>query len=100
MSLFGHVYVASLNKLCSDYIDSLPLANTPEVFGLHPNAEIGYYTNAAKEMWSHLIELQPQTGQYLKLSVFSETMEQLCMPCLLLAKLEKRSSTVYQCLWL
>ena len=47
----------------SDYIDSLPLSNTPEVFGLHPNAEIGYYTNAAKELWSHLIELQPQTGR-------------------------------------
>ncbi|ELU10552.1 hypothetical protein CAPTEDRAFT_221643 [Capitella teleta] len=45
-----------------DYIESLPLSNTPEVFGLHPNAEIGYYTNAAKEMWMHLIELQPQTG--------------------------------------
>lgn len=77
---FGHFYVALLNKLCSDYIDSLPLANTPEVFGLHPNAEIGYYTNAAKEMWSHLIELQPQTGQYLKLSVFSETMESSACP--------------------
>ena len=39
------------------------MANTPEVFGLHPNAEIGYYTNAAKEMWTHLVELQPQTGK-------------------------------------
>ena len=46
----------------ADYIETLPLANTPEVFGLHPNAEIGYYTNAAKEMWMHLVELQPQTG--------------------------------------
>ena len=45
-----------------DFIEALPLANTPEVFGLHPNAEIGYYTNAAKEMWAHLVELQPQTG--------------------------------------
>ncbi|XP_035829687.1 dynein heavy chain 10, axonemal isoform X2 [Aplysia californica] len=45
-----------------DYIESLPLANTPEVFGLHPNAEIGYYTQAARDMWSHLVELQPQTG--------------------------------------
>ena len=43
-------------------IESLPLANTPEVMGLHSNAEIGYYTQAAKEMWSHLIDLQPQTG--------------------------------------
>ena len=46
----------------TDYIEILPLANTPQVFGLHPNAEIGYYTQSAKEMWSHLVELQPQTG--------------------------------------
>lgn len=45
-----------------DYIESLPLENTPEVFGLHMNAEIGYYTNAAKDMWSCLINLQPETG--------------------------------------
>nr|XP_015221526.1 PREDICTED: dynein heavy chain 10, axonemal [Lepisosteus oculatus] len=44
-------------------IESLPLANTPEVFGLHSNAEIGYYTQAARDMWTHLIELQPQTGE-------------------------------------
>lgn len=44
------------------YVDSLPLTNTPEVFGLHPNAEIGYYTNAAKQIWLHLMDLQPQTG--------------------------------------
>ncbi|XP_069475795.1 dynein axonemal heavy chain 10 [Ambystoma mexicanum] len=46
-----------------DEIESLPLANTPEVFGLHSNAEIGYYTQAARDMWSHLLELQPQTGE-------------------------------------
>ncbi|KAF7996760.1 hypothetical protein HCN44_002406 [Aphidius gifuensis] len=44
------------------FIDELPLENSPEVFGLHPNAEIGYFTQAAKEMWSSLIELQPQTA--------------------------------------
>lgn len=43
-------------------IEALPLANTPEVFGLHSNAEIGYYTQAARDMWGHLLELQPQTG--------------------------------------
>jgi len=32
------------------------------VFGLHTNAEIGYYTNAAKDVWTCLIDLQPQTG--------------------------------------
>ncbi|XP_021113287.1 dynein heavy chain 10, axonemal isoform X4 [Heterocephalus glaber] len=44
-------------------IEALPLANTPEVFGLHSNAEIGYYTQAARAMWGHLLELQPQTGE-------------------------------------
>lgn len=46
-----------------EFIDQLPLVNTPDVFGLHPNAEIGYFTQAAKEMWINLIELQPQTGK-------------------------------------
>ena len=46
-----------------DFIKTLPLANTPEVFGLHSNAEIGYFTRAAKDMWSQLIELQPQSGE-------------------------------------
>ncbi|XP_057295129.1 dynein axonemal heavy chain 10-like [Hydractinia symbiolongicarpus] len=48
--------------LYMDVIEALPLVNTPDVFGLHPNAEIGYYTTAAKDMWSQLVELQPQTG--------------------------------------
>ncbi|XP_026741363.1 dynein heavy chain 10, axonemal [Trichoplusia ni] len=46
-----------------EFIDILPLANTPEVFGLHPNAEIGYFSQAVREMWGHLIELQPQTSE-------------------------------------
>ena len=46
-----------------DSIEALPLANTPEVFGLHSNAEIGYFTRAAKDMWSQLIELQLQSGE-------------------------------------
>ena len=45
-----------------EYIEDLPLANTPCVFGLHSNAEIGYFTNAAKDMCSYMIELQPQTS--------------------------------------
>ena len=57
--------ISDLSVSPSGYIESLPLLNTPEVFGLHPNAEIGYYTQAAKEMWSYMIELQPQSGQYI-----------------------------------
>jgi dynein heavy chain len=32
------------------------------VFGLHPDAEITYLTEATKDMWSQLISLQPRTG--------------------------------------
>ncbi|XP_014373608.2 dynein heavy chain 10, axonemal, partial [Alligator sinensis] len=59
-------YKIPAGQLKDDFVaevESLPLANTPEVFGLHPNAEIGYYTQAARDMWSHLLELQPQTGE-------------------------------------
>lgn len=51
------------------YVDELPLANSPEVFGLHPNAEIGYYTQSVKEMLNYLIELQPQTGKVMSRNV-------------------------------
>jgi len=43
-------------------VEELPLTNSPAVFGLHPNAEIGYYTNAVKAMWVDLISLQPRTS--------------------------------------
>jgi dynein heavy chain len=41
-------------------IETFPLTNSPAVFGLHPNAEIGYYTNSVKSMWFDLIALQPR----------------------------------------
>ena len=43
-----------------DEIETLPLTNSPAVFGLHSNAEIGYFTNAVKEMWKNLNMLQPR----------------------------------------
>jgi dynein heavy chain len=44
------------------YIDGLPLTNSPDVFGLHTDAEIGYLTNAVKDMWSQLVSLQPRSS--------------------------------------
>lgn len=41
-------------------VEALPLTNSPAVFGLHPNAEIGYFANAVKAMWLDLISLQPR----------------------------------------
>uniref|UniRef100_A0A452SER6 Dynein axonemal heavy chain 10 n=1 Tax=Ursus americanus TaxID=9643 RepID=A0A452SER6_URSAM len=55
--------VGDVKEKFIEAIEALPLANTPEVFGLHSNAEIGYYTQAARDMWAHLLELQPQTGE-------------------------------------
>lgn len=43
-------------------VDSFPNSNTPDVFGLHPNAETGYLRNAAEDMWVSLIELMPRSG--------------------------------------
>ena len=37
-------------------------SQTPEVFGLHPNAEIDYLTNASKKLWRDLIDLQPRSA--------------------------------------
>ncbi|NXF04124.1 DYH10 protein, partial [Smithornis capensis] len=44
-------------------IEALPLSNPPEALGLHANAEIGYYMQAVRGMWTHLLELQPRTGE-------------------------------------
>uniref|UniRef100_A0A182IR22 AAA+ ATPase domain-containing protein n=1 Tax=Anopheles atroparvus TaxID=41427 RepID=A0A182IR22_ANOAO len=59
--LYTPVAVSSRDEFIGA-IDKLPLNNTPEVFGLHSNAEIGYYSTAVRETWAHLIDLQPQTG--------------------------------------
>jgi len=45
-----------------NYIKELPLINSPEVFGLHPNAEIGYFTDSAKRLWHGLITMQTSEG--------------------------------------
>ncbi|KAL7749213.1 hypothetical protein RI367_005365 [Sorochytrium milnesiophthora] len=58
-------YAAPLTGTRDEYlsvIELLPLANAPDVFGLHPDAEIGYLTTAAKEIWTKLISLQPRTS--------------------------------------
>eukprot|EP00762_Andalucia_godoyi_P000034 ANDGO_02412.mRNA.1 Dynein-1-alpha heavy chain len=43
-------------------IEEMMLVNSPEVFGLHPNAEIGYLTASSQQLWTDLIELQPRVG--------------------------------------
>jgi len=40
-----------------EFIDQIPLFTVPNVFGLHSNAEITYYSNAAKELWVNIIQM-------------------------------------------
>ncbi|RMC15722.1 hypothetical protein DUI87_07925 [Hirundo rustica rustica] len=42
------------------YIEQLPVIDTPEVFGLHPNADITYQTNLANETFSTIVNIQPK----------------------------------------
>lgn len=45
----------------TQYIESFPLSNSPAVFGLHANAEIGYFMSSTNEMLGNLLSLQPRS---------------------------------------
>ena len=65
LSLFSSITVHQVPSLgpLSSYtaaVEALPLTNSPAVFGLHPNAEIGYYSAATRDMWRDLLTLQPR----------------------------------------
>lgn len=54
---------AAVTNLLEDYlkeIESLPLANSPEVFGLHPDAETGYLADASRDLLGNLLLMQPR----------------------------------------
>ncbi|XP_040552361.1 dynein axonemal heavy chain 5 isoform X2 [Gallus gallus] len=56
-------YVIPKGKTVEDYlqyIEQLPVIDTPEVFGLHPNADITYQTNLANETLNTIVSIQPK----------------------------------------
>ncbi|XP_076826623.1 dynein axonemal heavy chain 5 [Brachyhypopomus gauderio] len=68
-SMFGDTfcfykgYTIPKVKILQEYhshIDALPLVDTPEVLGLHPNADITCQTNMANEILSTIISIQPK----------------------------------------
>ena len=61
----GHDYALPAGEDSAAYaacIESLPLDNSPLVFGLHSNAEIRYNSSFVKEIWAALTDLQPRVG--------------------------------------
>ncbi|XP_027535085.1 dynein heavy chain 5, axonemal-like isoform X2 [Neopelma chrysocephalum] len=56
-------YVIPKGKTVEDYlqyIEQLPVIDTPEVFGLHRNADITYQTNLANETLRTIVSIQPK----------------------------------------
>lgn len=42
------------------YIEQLPLYNPPDILGLHANAEINYLSKTTQEIYSNLLNIQPE----------------------------------------
>ncbi|PNF31267.1 hypothetical protein B7P43_G12658 [Cryptotermes secundus] len=58
-------YKVPMSKNLQDYIDyinGLPSTDTPEVFGLHTNADITYQINTAKGILDTILNVQPKEG--------------------------------------
>ena len=58
----NNVHTSSVCQHYVETVEGLPLTNSPAVFGLHANAEIGYYTHMSKSVWSGLLSLQPRSS--------------------------------------
>ena len=61
----GDDYVIPVANTHEQYmitIEQIPLFTSPGVFGLHPNAEISYFTNTAKELWINSLSMQTSDG--------------------------------------
>ena len=43
-----------------EFIDNMPMVDTPEAFGLHPNADITYQSNMAKDILDTIMNIQPK----------------------------------------
>uniref|UniRef100_UPI00398E4471 dynein axonemal heavy chain 8-like isoform X2 n=2 Tax=Pristiophorus japonicus TaxID=55135 RepID=UPI00398E4471 len=57
----GYIIPICLNlESYMEYIQTLPITDTPQVFGLHPNADITYQSNTAAEILNTITNIQPK----------------------------------------
>merc|ERR1719443_314694 len=55
-------YEADTKELIDQEVDKIPLFTNPGVFGLHSNAEIQYFSNSVKELWTNVLSMQTSEG--------------------------------------
>jgi len=47
---------------CLQYIDDALPAESPYLYGLHPNAEIGFLSQTSEKLFRTVLEMQPRDG--------------------------------------
>lgn len=55
------VYIVC-NVFSYQYIDDTLPAESPYLYGLHPNAEIGFLTQTSEKLFRTVLEMQPRDG--------------------------------------
>ena len=45
-----------------NFVESLPLVDDPEVFGMHENANINYQSQESEKMINTILSIQPRIG--------------------------------------
>jgi len=55
-------YEAESKEIIEAEVDKIPLFTNPNVFGLHSNAEIQYFSNSVKELWTNVLIMQTSDG--------------------------------------
>lgn len=58
----GLIILSVLSLGLFQYIDDAIPAESPYLYGLHPNAEIGFLTQTSEKLFRTVLEMQPRDG--------------------------------------
>jgi hypothetical protein len=59
-SLCSRTLHCTLARRYNAYVDTFPFADDPDIFGLHPNANIAYQAAEGAEMLGNVLAVQPR----------------------------------------